>query len=355
MINKKIFGHLENGCEVNLYSLKNKCGTTAEIINYGACVKSINVENNIGNFEDVVLGYDTLDEYINDKFYFGATVGRYANRIAFSKFSLNGTEYKLNSNDGNNHLHGGLIGFNKVLWNSHVFQTEQGSSVKLEYLSKDGEENYPGNLKLSVLFTLTDKNEIIIKYEGVTDEQTILNMTNHSYFNLSGNLSQTILEHELFLNSESFTPVNKSLIPTGEIKSILNTPLDFLQRTQIGLRINDDYEQIKLAKGFDHNWIINNYQKEKIRMAATVYEPQSGRIMEVFTDQPGLQFYSGNFLRDTIIGKNGTKYNYRSAFCLEAQHYPDSPNQPEFPSVVLNPGELYKQKTIYKFSTIKNN
>jgi aldose 1-epimerase len=348
MIEKTLFGVHTSGEEVYLYSLKNKWGTQIDIINYGAIVKNLFVSDKNGEIADVVLGYDSLEEYINDNSYFGGIVGRYGNRIAKGKFRLNGKEYQLAINDGENHLHGGPGGFNKVLWKAEFFQGKAGSSLKLTYVSLDGEEGYPGTLKLSVIYTLTERNEIIINYEGKTDKPTILNPTHHSYFNLSGDFTKTILEHELRINADTFTSDDGTRIPTGEFTNVKDTPWDFLVQRPIGLNINENNEQLKSAKGYDHNWVLNSYNST-IRSVASLFEPITGRFMEVITDQPGLQFYSGNFL-NRIKGKNGITYESRTGLCLETQHFPDSPNKPHFPSVVLKPGETYKQTTIYKFS-----
>ena len=348
MIEKTLFGKLSDGREVFLYSLRNEAGTEVHIINYGAIVKNLFVSDKKGKIEDVVLGYDSLKDYVNDNSYFGAIVGRYGNRIANGKFKLDGKEFNLVINDGKNHLHGGKIGFYNVLWHAEPFVSESGPCLKLVYVSKDGEQGYPGTVSIVVTYTLTEGNELVISYEGKTDKPTVLNPTHHSYFNMTGDFSKTILNHELFMDADSTTPVDNGLIPTGEIASVKNTPMDFRKLTAIGLHINDNNEQLKFGKGYDHNWVLNNYTNA-VRIAASLYEPKSGRLMEVLTDQPGLQFYSGNFLNG-IIGKNGVVYQSRTALCLETQHFPDSPNRPEFPSVILNPGEVYRQTTIYKFS-----
>ncbi len=351
MIEKKSFGKLDDGSEVSLLILKNINGMEVKIISYGATVVSLTAPDKNNKYEDVVLGYDNLEGYIKDNAYFGAIVGRYGNRIAKGQFTLDGKKYQLKINNNENHLHGGKIGFNKKNWGIvNTNENKDGASVTFKYLSKDGEEGYPGNLELLVTYTLTNNNELKISYSAKTDKITILNPTHHSYFNLTGNPNNTILEHEVMINANKFTPVNSSLIPTGKLESVENTPLDFRKLKKIGKDINSDYEQIKLGLGYDHNFVINRNNNEVIKIAE-VYEPTSGRFMEVFSDQPGVQFYTGNFLNGSAIGKNGIKYNYRTAFCLEAQHYPDSPNQPSFPSVVLKPGEEYKQTTIYKFSS----
>ena len=349
-MDKKLFGKLADGSEVYIYTLANKSGMEAKIINYGAAVVSLTAPDKNGKLADVVLGYDSLDGYVNDKSYFGAIVGRYGNRIADGKFKLDGKEYQLTINDGANHLHGGLKGYNKVLWNeTEIAKTGDGASLTLSYDSKDGEQGYPGNLKLTVKYTLTNNNELKIEYNAVTDKPTVLNPTHHSYFNLTGDPEKTILDHELMIDADNTTPVAKGLIPTGKFASVANTPMDFRKPTKIGARIDENYDQLKLGLGYDHNWVLNKHQ-ESLPKVLSVYEPVSGRVMEMYTDQPGVQFYSGNFLDGTVKGKNGIMYKHRTGFCLEAQHYPDSPNHPEFPSTKLEPGQVYKQTTIYKLS-----
>ena len=348
-ITKQEFGKLPDGREAYLFTLKNQAGSEVKITNYGAIVVSILVPDRNGKLGDVVLGYDSLDGYVKDKSFLGAIVGRYGNRIAKGKFTLDGKEYQLDINDGENSLHGGSQGFFKKLWDAEPIESQTDPALKLTYLSKDGEEGYPGDLTITVTYTLTKDNELKIDYVGTTDKPTILNPTHHSYFNLSGDPTKTILDEDLMINADKFTPVDKTLIPTGKFDNVINTPMNFLKPTPIGLHINDDYEQLKFGRGYDHNWVLNNYNK-KVRLAATVYDSSSGRFMEVLTDQPGLQFYSGNFLDGSIIGKKGIRYNHRTALCLEAQDFPDAPNKPNFPSAVLRPGETYRQTTIYKFS-----
>jgi len=343
------FGNV-NGKEVSLYTLTNKNNLKLKITNYGAILVSLKVPDRQGNFIDVVTGYDSLAGYINDKAFFGAIVGRYGNRISRGKFDLDGNEYQLIVNDGKNHLHGGYKGFYKAVWDAEPMENESGPALKLTLVSPDGDEGYPGTVTMSVIYTLTNNNELKIEYIGTTDKPTILNPTHHSYFNLSGDFNNTILDEQLFINADSTTLVNNELIPTGEIASVENTPMDFRNPNVIGQHINDASEQIKFGRGYDHNWVLNNYKNGVVREVASLYDPVSGIFMEVLTDQPGLQFYSGNFLDGTIKGKEGEIYKYRSALCLEAQHYPDSPNEPEFPSVVLRPGETYHQTTIYRFS-----
>ena len=345
---KKLFGKLQDGTQIFLYSLKNNLGTQINIINYGAIVTNIFVPDKNGKFDDVVLGYDSIEGYANDKVFLGAIVGRYGNRIANGKFILDGNEYQLAKNNGENHLHGGPKGFYKVLWNAEPFSSDTGELLKLTYISPDGEEGYPGTLELTVTYTLTETNELKIDYEGKTDKPTILNPTNHSYFNLSGDFTKTILDHELQINADRFTPVNQNQITTGELRNVEGTPFDFRKPTPVGLRINNKDEQLQYGRGYDHNWVLNNFNK-KVREIALLYHPHTGRYMKVLSDQPGLQFYSGNSLDGSFAGKNGITYQKRSALCLETQYFPDSPNKPHFPSVTLRPSEIYRQITIYKF------
>jgi len=344
------FGKLPDGRDVLKYTLENKSGVTAEIINYGAVVRSLRVPDRNGRMDDVVLGYDSVRGYVEGTAYFGAIVGRYGNRIAKGKFRLDGKEYQLTVNDGENHLHGGRTGFNKVLWDAKPLAGASEPSLELRYVSRDGEEGYPGTVVLKVRYTLTDSNELRVEYEGTTDQPTILNPTQHSYFNLSGNSTNTILGHQLMIEADNITPVDKGLIPTGQFSSVAGTPMDFRTLTAIGARINDPDEQLTFGKGYDHNWVLRS-GGGKVRKVAELYEPSSGRLMTVLTDQPGLQFYSGNFLDGSAIGKGGVAYRHRTGLCLEAQAYPDTPNKPQFPQVTLRPGQAYRQTTIYRFST----
>jgi aldose 1-epimerase len=331
------------------YTLTNAAGVEVRIINYGATVTSIKVPDRNGKMADVVLGYDSLSGYMGGNAYLGAIVGRYGNRINKGKFELDGEEYQVTVNDGTNHLHGGKVGYNKVLWDAKVGSSNGTPSLALTYVSPDGEEGYPGTVTLTVTYTLTEANELRIDYEGTTDKPTILNPTHHSYFNLTGNPAETILNHELTINADKFTPVDAGLIPTGAIADVAGTPFDFRKSAKIGLRINDQDEQLQFGHGYDHNWVLNNYDRT-VHKVVEFYEPLSGRLMEVFTDQPGMQFYSGNFLDGTIRGKGGIMYQHRTGLCLEAQCFPDSPNKANFPSVTLRPGQIYHQRTIYKFS-----
>jgi len=348
-IEKQIFGKMPDGTAVDIYTLRNASGVEARITNYGGIVVSLKVPDRNGKFDDVVLGYDNLDGYLkNNSPYMGALIGRYANRIAKGTFKLNGTEYHLAVNNGANHLHGGLKGFDKVVWTAAPLRVANGAALKLTYVSKDGEENYPGNLTATVIYTLSDANELRIDYSATTDKRTIVNLTSHSYFNLAGQGTGDILKHQLFMNAGRFTPTDAGAIPTGELKSVRGTPFDFTKPTEIGARIDQDDQQLKFGNGYDHNFVL--IKGKRLSLAAIVNEPTTGRVMQVSTTEPGMQFYSGNFLDGSITGKDGKVYQRRYGFCLEAQHYPDSPNEPKFPSVVLNPGQRYTQTTIYKFS-----
>jgi aldose 1-epimerase len=347
-----IFGVLADGREVHEYTLSNSTGMSAKFIDYGATITSLSVPDRDGNIQDVVLGYDSLSGYVNGTAYFGAVVGRYGNRIGKGQFQLDGQSYQVTVNNGENHLHGGKIGFNKVLWETVVLQDSETPAIRFRYVSPDGEEGYPGTVTLKVTYTLTGKNELRIEYEGETDKTTILNPTQHTYFNLSGDFTKTILDDTLMIEADRFTPVDAGLIPTGELQPVEGTPLDFREPHAIGERIDDPFEQLVLGKGYDHNWVLRDYSGPgQIHKAAELYDPSSGRLVTVFTDQPGLQFYSGNFLNGTDIGKNGIAYGPRSGLCLETQVFPDAPNKPDFPSATLKPGQVYRQTTIYQFST----
>ena len=343
----KPFGEIPGGQKVDLYSLTNSGGLKAEIMTYGAIVVSLQVPDRGGKTDDIVLGYGNLTDYLANNPYFGAIVGRYGNRIGKGKFALDGVQYTLATNNGENHLHGGIKGFDKVVWKAEPIKQRDGVGVKLMYLSKDGEEGYPGNLNCTVTYTLTERNELKIEYLATTDKPTVVNLTHHGYFNLTG-CQRDILGHELMLNADRFTPVDAGLIPTGELRPVKGTVMDFTRPTPIGDRIDGDYEQLKFGGGYDHNWVLNGGGRS-LTLAARVYEPTTGRVMEVLTTEPGIQFYSGNFLDGTITGKNAIVYKHRYGFCLETQHYPDSPNKPGFPSTVLRPGEKYQTTTIYRF------
>jgi len=343
-IEQKLFGKTPEGQTVTLYTLTNSKGMKAEITNYGGIVVSLSVPDRNGNVNDIVLGYETLDGYIKSSSYFGAIVGRYGNRIAKGKFALDGKTYQLATNNGKNHLHGGQKGFDKVVWDAEPVTQDSTIGVKLIYVSRDGEEGYPGNLTCTVTYLLTENNELKVLYTATTDKATPINLTHHSYFNLEGQGNGDILTHELMLNADKFTPVDSELIPTGEIKPVKGTPWDFTIPKQIGK------ELAQVTGGYDHNFVINNYDKS-LQLAARVYEPTTGRVMEIYTTEPGIQFYSGNFLDGTIIGKKGKVYQKHYGFCLETQHFPDSPNNPNFPSTILRPGELYSQVTVHRFYT----
>ena len=349
-IKKEPFGTTPDGRQADIYTLTNSRGCEIKITNYGGIVVSLKVPDKNGNIDDIVLGYDNLNDYIEDNPYFGALIGRYGNRIAKGKFTLEGQQYTLATNNNENHLHGGLKGFDKVVWDAKEIKNTDGVGLELEYLSKDGEEGYPGNLSVKVNYFFTNTNHLNIDYFATTDKTTIVNLTHHSYFNLAGAGNGDILNHELMLNADNFTPVDEGLIPTGELRPVKGTPMDFTQSTPIGSRIQQFYRQLVLGKGYDHNWIINDYDGSP-KVAARVSEPTSGRVMEVHTTEPGIQFYSGNFLDGSNTGKGGKVYKHRYGFCLETQHFPDSPNKPEFPSVILKPGEQYRHTCIYKFYT----
>jgi aldose 1-epimerase len=344
-VKKSVFGKTKDGREAHLFTLSNKSGMQVVISDFGGTIISIKVPDRNGKIGDVVLGYDTLEGYQAGTASFGATVGRYANRIAKAKFSLDGKEYVLEKNNGENHLHGN---FNKVLWDAEPAPGKAGASLKIHYLSKDGEENFPGNLSVTVVFTLTDANELKIDYSATTDKKTVLNLTNHSYFNLAE--SGTILDYQLTLKASRFTPVDAGLIPTGELRPVAGTPFDFRQATAIGARIEQDDEQLKLGRGYDHNWVLDAGMSAAPSLAAILYEPTTGRVVEAWTTEPGIQVYTGNFLDGTSQGKGGKKYERRSAVCLETQHFPDSPNHPDFPTTTLAPGKEFHSVTIYKFS-----
>jgi aldose 1-epimerase len=345
-VQKEEFGKTADGKTVNIYTIKNTNGLEVKVSEFGAILVSLKVPDKEGNFEDIILGFDDLEGYINDNTFQGVIAGRYANRIAKGKFTLNGEEYTLATNDGENHLHGGVEGFGKKVWKGEEINTEEGAGVKLTYLSEDGEEGYPGNLENTVKYILNDNNELKIVLKSKTDKATPVNLTNHAYFNLKGQGDGTILEHKLKLNAKEYTPVDDGLIPTGEIKSVEGTPLDFTELTAIGSRIAETDK--KFYGGYDHNFIITK-SDEPLSMVAKAVEPESGRVMEIYATMPGVQFYSGNFL-DGFKGKGGKAYEQHYAFCLEPQYYPDSPNKPDFPSCVINAGEERKETILYKFS-----
>jgi aldose 1-epimerase len=347
-ITRKSFGKTKDGTEVYIFTLRNEKSAEARISNYGGLVVSLKVPDRNGQLGDVVLGYDDLAGYLKETPYFGALIGRYGNRIARGKFTLDGEEYTLATNNYPNALHGGNKGFDKVVWEPTIWANLEGPALKLSYTSKDGEEGYPGNLKVTVIYTLTHDNALRVDYTATTDKDTVVNLTQHSYFNLAG--SGDILKHVVMMPADKFTPVDSTLIPTGELRPVDGTPFDFRTPTAIGARINQDDEQLKFGKGYDHNWVFNKAVGQ-LTLMARVTESTSGRALEVYSTEPGLQFYSGNFLDGTLKGKGGWVYQFRDGFCMEPQHFPDSPNKPQFPSVVLKPGQTYRNTIIYKFST----
>ena len=344
-IAKTQFGSTD-GSDVHLYTFTTD-GMEVSITNYGGAITSLKVPDRNDRLGDVVLGYETLEEYVNNPRFFGALIGRSANRLAQGKFTLHGTTYQLAQNNGPNHLHGGKRGFDKVVWDASESVEDDKGVLRLRYFSRDGEEAYPGNLTADVTYIVSANRELRIEYRATTDKSTIVNLTNHSYFNLAE--QGTILDHELKLNAEAFTPVSADLIPTGEIRNVAGTPMDFREETAIGSRIEDPYEQLHFTGGYDHNFVLREFTGA-LRIAATAYEPSSERRLEAFTTQPGIQFYSGNFLDGSLTGKGGKVYHKHTGFCLEPQHFPDSPNHPNFPSTVLEPGDEYKQTTVLRFT-----
>lgn len=349
---KQRFGKTNDGRAVDLYTLSNKKGMEVAITNFGGIIVALRVPDRNGKTDDVVLGYDTLDGYLTNKAFFGAIIGRYANRIAHGKFTLDGVTYTLPKNDGDNTLHSGTEGFNKRLWTAKDISTTKGQALELTYRSADGEQGFPGNLSTKVVYTLSaEQNELTIAYSATTDKDTVVNLTNHSYFNLAGQGSGDILNHQVIIVGDRITPVDATLIPTGELRPVKGTPFDFTQATAIGSRIDQDDPQLKLGRGYDHNWVLSTQPTSTPVLAAEAYEPKSGRVLQVLTTEPGLQFYTGNFLDGTIRGKDGKVYNRRYAFCFETQHFPDSPNHPAFPTTELKPGQTYSTTTVFRFST----
>jgi len=349
-ITKQRWGALPSGEQIELYTFRNAHGIEASITNYGGRLVTLKTPDRQGRLDDIVLGFDDLAGYLAKNPFFGALVGRYANRIANAEFTLAGHTYKLARNDGANSLHGGLKGFDKVAWSAEQVTTPDGPALRLEYISPDGEEGYPGTLTATATYTLTDSNDLKLDYTATTGKKTVLNLTNHSYFDLAGQGSGNILDHIVTLNADRFTPVNANLIPTGELRSVKGTPFDFTRPTRIGERIDQPDEQLKFGIGYDHNFVVNRSANTP-SLAARAHHPGSGRTLEVLTTQPGIQFYSGNHLAESLArGKGGIVYGFRSGFCLETQHFPDSPNQPTFPSAELEPGEQYQQTTIFRFS-----
>ena len=348
-IEKKSFGKTSDGIEVDQFIMKNNNGMKVGVITYGGIINFLTAKDKKNVYKDVVLGFHDLAKYEAGSPYFGAIIGRYGNRIADGKFDLKGETYELVKNNGDNHLHGGSKGFDKVVWKAKQNITKNLASIELRYLSKDMEEGYPGDLEVKVMYTLNNNDELTVNYEASTDKSTIINLTQHSYFNLSGDFKNDILDHEIVIDADSFLPVNSKLIPTGELQNVTGTPFDFRKSKKIGNDINKENKQLNNGLGYDHCWALNNHH-EGFRFAASAYDQISGRFLEVFTDEPGIQFYTGNFLDGTLPSKTGGNYNYRTGFCLETQHFPNSPNQKDFPSVILNPGEKYFSKTSFKFS-----
>jgi aldose 1-epimerase len=350
-ITEKTFGSLPDGRRTEIYVLTNDNGMQATITNWGGIVTSLTVPDRNGQFADVVLGFDDLDGYLAGHPYFGSIIGRYGNRIAAGTFDLDGRTYTLARNNNGNHLHGGVRGFDKALWSAEPISTTSGPRVRLHHMSPDGDEGYPGKLDVIVEYTLTHEGELRIDYRATTDKPTHVNLTNHSYFNLEGTGGGEILNHDVMINADRFTPVDEGLIPTGEICGVDGTPMDFRNPMAVGAHIDNDNEQLRFGGGYDHNWVLNSDDSD-LSLAARVFEPISGRVMEVLTREPGVQFYTANFLDGSITGKGGAVYGRRCALCLETQHFPDSPNIPSFPTTVLRPGEVYESTTIYRFSAV---
>ena len=347
-VEKSQFGTTPEGEQVEIYTLRNKNGLVAKITTFGALLTEMHVPDRDGGMGDITLGFDNLEDYIKGHPYFGSTAGRYANRIANGRFTLDGKEYQLATNNDPNHLHGGNKGFDKCVWDASPLETANGPAVEFTYLSVDGEEGYPGNLKSVVVYTLTDDDELIFDYKATTDKATPINLTNHAYWNLKGEGKGDILGHELKIVADFFTPVDETMITTGEIASLNGSPLDFRTSNAIGARIE---QMTGDPGGYDHNFVLRKSVAGKLETAAKVYEPTSGRVLEILTTEPGIQFYSGNFLDSTLTGKSGGVYHKQNGFCLETQHFPDSPNKPHFPSAILSPGETYTHQTVHRFSS----
>ena len=350
-VTRASFGVTQQGETVDVITLTNARGLEVRAITYGGIIVSLRTPDRHGNLDDVVLGYDDLDGYLRDSPYFGSIVGRYGNRIANGRFALDGDTYELATNNGPNHLHGGLRGFDKVVWSAELLEGDDGVAVIFTYVSTDGDEGYPGTLTARVTYTLTDQNELIVDYLATTDKATPVNLTQHSYFNLAGAGSGDVLGHQLRINARNFTPVDETLIPIGELASVTGTPFDFTTSTPIGARIEQDDEQLIRGGGYDHNFVLDR-PETGLQHAARVAEPTTGRVLDIYTTEPGLQFYSGNFLDGSITGKSGRVYRHRYGFCLETQHFPDSPNRPNFPSTILRPGEEYRSRTVFAFSVV---
>jgi aldose 1-epimerase len=347
-ITKKYFGTLPDGTDVDIFTLSNSNKVSVDITDFGGIIVSIFVPDKNGNIADVALGYSQLDNYIDNDGYIGALIGRHANRIEDAQFELNGKVYHLLKNDGNNHLHGGEVGLHNVVWKAEIANEGGTEKLVLTHTSPDGEENYPGKLDVTVEYSLTEQNELKLDYRAVSDKDTVVNLTNHAYFNLSGHDYGDVLKHQVFINADKFTPVNNECIPTGEIRSVKGTVMDFTDMKGIAEGLESDYEQIKNGNGYDHNWVLNTNGNVN-ELAAELFDPESGRAMQVFTTKPGIQFYSGNFLSDKLIGKNNTAYRKRAGLCLETQYFPNSMKHKNFPSPILKANEEYHHVTIYKF------
>jgi aldose 1-epimerase len=343
------FGKLPDGTSLQLFTLTNAKGTRVRATDYGGIITSLEVADRTGQLGDVVLGYDSIDGYLKSSPYFGSIVGRYGNRIAKGSFTIDGTGYKLAVNNGPNHLHGGIKGFDKVVWKAAPFERAGEAGIVFTHVSADGDEGYPGRLEATITYTLTDANELAFDYRATTDKPTHVNLTQHSYFNLAGDGSGDVLGHELMLSADRYTPVDATLIPTGELAAVAGTPFDFKTPTAIGARIDDPHPQIKFGGGYDHNFVVNR-DGDGLVLVARVREPKTGRVMEVRSTEPGVQFYTGNFLDGSITGKGGHVYRKRTGFCLETQHFPDSPNKPAFPSTLVRPGNEYRTRTVFTFS-----
>jgi aldose 1-epimerase len=346
---KSEYGKTEKGVAIDRYTLKNQKGMEVNIITYGGIISSLKVPNKAGKSEEVVIGFNSLEQYEKPNPYFGALIGRFGNRIAKGKFTLDGKQYTLAINNTPNALHGGPEGFHRAVWSAEEAKGGDSATLKLKYVSKDMEEGYPGNLTVFVTYTLNKENTLDVLYEATTDKKTVVNLTQHSYFNLSADFTKPILDHVVTIDADKLVPVDATLIPIGKLTDVTNTPFDFRKPTTVGARINTTDDQLKKGLGYDHCWVLNNQNKGE-RFAASAYDPTSGRVLEVYTDQPGIQFYSGNFLDGTLPMRNGGTYAHRTGLCLETQHYPDSPNQKDFPTTVLSPGENYRTKTTFKFS-----
>lgn len=352
-ITRQVWGKMPDGRPVHVYALENGRGMTMRVTDFGCRILTLTAPDRDGRFADVVLGFDRLDEYLEDRAFFGGVVGRFGNRIAAGRFTLDGKAYTLATNNAPAgapcHLHGGNTGYDRVLWESEGLKEDGRVGVRFRYVSRDGEEGYPGNLNVTVTYWLTTDNAVHFEYEATTDAPTPVNLTQHSYFNLAGHDGGSILNHRLMIAADHITPVDKGLIPTGELLPVAGSPFDFTEPTPIGKNVDADHEQIRFGLGYDHNFVVRDWDG-KLRQAVTVYEPQSGRLMEVFSTEPGIQFYSGNFLDGSKTGKGGHAYQHRSGFCMETQHFPDSPNQPAFPSTILRPEEVYRHTAVYRFS-----